>query len=217
MNRIGAVSYSFQYSIGLFSYRDRPGEPLDAAGFVRKTREAGGEVAQLFHSMTDPLDEDELARLRRTADELDVMLEVHGGGAQRADFDRTMHQAAALGAKVVGCSFGMMMRPDKIATLEAWDEHLSQCRARLRELRDVARSLGLIIGVENHLDFTVEELRDLIVELDSPHVGVIFDDHYVVIFLQKESEYDSFSPCMFDDIFEGFLGNPIINLFDLDG
>ena len=39
----------------------------------------------------------------------------------------------------------------------------------------LARSLGLTIGVENHLDFNVEELRDLIKRVNSPNVGVIFD------------------------------------------
>lgn len=39
----------------------------------------------------------------------------------------------------------------------------------------MAKSLGLTIGVENPLDFTVEELRDLIRRVDAPNVGVIFD------------------------------------------
>jgi hypothetical protein len=69
----------------------------------------------------------------------------------------------------------MLMRPGKIATLEAWDEHTRACEARLRELAPLAKSLGLTIGVENHLDFTVEELRDLIQCVDSPNVGVMFD------------------------------------------
>jgi len=119
--------------------------------------------------------EDDLRRLRRLAADLDVALEVHGGNATRKDFDVAMRQAAALGSKVIGCSFGMMMRPDKIATLDAWDGFVGQSRDRLRELADLARSLGLVVGVENHLDFGVEELRDLIVGIDSPHARVMFD------------------------------------------
>ncbi len=176
-NRVGAVAYGYQYSIGLFSYRDRPGQRLDAIQFVEATRRAGGEVAQLFFTMIRDLDEDGLRRLRRRARELDVLLEVHGGGAlaKGAQFEDTMRRAAALGVKVVGCSFGMLMRPGKIATLEAWDEHVAKCEARLRELAPLAKSLGIKIGVENHLDFTVEELRDLIRRLDSPHIGIVFD------------------------------------------
>ena len=176
-NRVGAVAYGYQYSIGLFSYKDRPGEKFDAVRFVEANHKAGGEVAQLFFTMIRDLDEDGLKRLRRRAEELDVQLEVHGGGAlgKWSKFEDTMHRAAALGSKVVGCSFGMLMRPDKIGTLDAWDEHTNQCEARLRELAPLAKSLGVKIGVENHLDFSVEELRDLIKRVNSPNVGVIFD------------------------------------------
>lgn len=174
--RVGAVAYAFNYSLGLFdSYKTRVGERWDVFRFVEETRKAGGDVAQVFFSMIHGLDEGEIGRLRARAEELDVRLEVHGGLAGRRDFDHTLRQAASLGAKVVGCSFGMLVRPDKIATLDAWDESTSWARARLRELVEVAEPLGLVIGVENHLDFGVEELRDLVEGIGSPHAGVIFD------------------------------------------
>ncbi len=175
MNRIGIVCYSFEYSIGLFAHKDRPGPRMDAVEFIQKTRDAGGDAAQIFHSMIDSLPENELARVRRTAEELDVMIEVHRGAAQRPTFDETIRRAKALGAKVVGCSFGMMTRPGKIGTLEAWDQHLAECKARYAELLKTAEELDLKLGVENHLDFTIEELRDLVRDADSPHAGVIFD------------------------------------------
>jgi sugar phosphate isomerase/epimerase len=173
--RIGAVAYAYQYSIGLFSYKDRPGDRMDAVKFVEATRDAGGDVAQLFFSMITSLSDAELKRLRDRAAELDVALEVHGGSALAPRFEAVLRPAAALGIKVVGCSFGMMLRPRKIATLAAWDEHVRHCQSRLAELALAAEPLGITIGVENHLDFTTEELRDLIVAADSPQVGVIFD------------------------------------------
>lgn len=39
-NRVGAVAYGYQYSIGLFSYRDRPGEKFDAVKFVEANHAA---------------------------------------------------------------------------------------------------------------------------------------------------------------------------------
>lgn len=174
--RVGAVAYAFNYSLGLFeSYKVRPGEKWDVFRFIEENRNAGGDVAQIFWTMISGLDEAGIKRLRTKADELDVRIEVHGGVGLRKDFDRTLRQAAALGAKVVGCSFGMLVRPDKIATLDAWDEFTAQARARLRELVDLAKPLGIVIGVENHLDFGVEEMRDLVKGMDSAHAGVIFD------------------------------------------
>lgn len=174
--RVGAVAYAFDYSLGLFgTYRTRPGERWDVFRFIEETRKAGGDVAQVFWTMIDRLDEAGRTRLRAKADELDVRLEIHGGVGLRKDFDRTLELAAALGVKIVGCSFGMLVRPDKIATLDAWDRFTSEARARLRQLVDLAKPLGITVGVENHLDFGVEELRDLVKGVDSPHAGVIFD------------------------------------------
>jgi len=174
--RVGAVAYAFDYALGLFgAYKTRPGEKWDVFRFVEETRKAGGDVAQIFFSMIDRLDEGAIMRLRARADEIDVRLEVHGGLASRKDFDRTLRQSSALGVRVVGCSFGMLMRPDRIATLDAWDKHTGECRARLRELVDLAEPLGIAIGVENHLDFGTEELRDLVKGIGSPRAGVIFD------------------------------------------
>jgi sugar phosphate isomerase/epimerase len=120
-------------------------------------------------------DEAELQRIRRRAADLDVMLEVHGGTMFPSSFERTMQQTAAIGAKVIGCSSGMLLRPNVIDTLAAWDEHAAKTKARLKELAATAKSLGLIIGVENHLDFSLDELVELIKTIDSPQVGVIFD------------------------------------------
>jgi len=174
--RIGAVAYAFHYALGLFgAYATRAGERWDVFRFIEETRKAGGDVAQIYHTSIRSFGEDDFQRLRRFAADLDVALEVHGGQATRKDFDRTIRQAATLGSRVIGCSFGMMMRPDKIGTLEAWDNFVAQSRARLRELVDQARMLNITIAVENHLDFGVEELRDLVRQMDSPHAGVMFD------------------------------------------
>ncbi|MBU0717129.1 MAG: sugar phosphate isomerase/epimerase [Planctomycetes bacterium] len=175
MIRVGAVCYSFQYSLGLFSYSKREGERFDVFRFVEATREAGGECAQIFHTLIDKLPDGELKRLDANGKDLDVLLEVHGGTALRPDYEETIRKAAMAGVKVVGCSFGMMMRPDKIATLKEWDEHMDKCRHRLKEIAGVAKALGITIGVENHLDFTIEELRNLVKDADASNVGVIFD------------------------------------------
>lgn len=173
--RVGAVAYGFYFAIGLFRYQDRPGDRMNALEFVEATRECGGDVAQLYHSMITSLNEGELKQLRARAEELDVALEVHGGSAFLPRFEAVFQPAVALGIKVVGCSFGMLMRPGKIESLKAWDAHTMRCQLRLTELANAAKPLGLTIGVENHLDFTVEELRDLVTQAKSDHVGVIFD------------------------------------------
>ena len=83
--------------------------------------------------------------------------------------------AAALGVKMVGCSFGMLSRPGR---LPRWPPGTAMSRSALPvfETWSTRRtSQDIIIGVENHLDFTLEEMVDLMKRADSPHAGVIFD------------------------------------------
>jgi 3-oxoisoapionate decarboxylase len=148
---------------------------MNVFDFIDTTNKIGGDVAQIYMSMITDLDESELKRLKNKAADLDIMLEVHGGPATGAKFEKTIQQAAFLGSKFIGCSFGMLMRPNKIATLDAWDKHMETCRARLKQVVDIASRHKIIVGVENHLDFTVEELRDLVKSMDSPYAGVVFD------------------------------------------
>lgn len=173
--RLGAVAYNYQYSLGLFAYKTRPGDRLDCLGFLEAVQKSGGQVAQFFGAMISDLDAATIKRVRARAEELGLAIEVQGGTALQPNYLKIMEQAAALGAKAIGCSFGMLLRPDKIATLEAWDAHLKICEARLRELAPHAQRLSLVIGVEDHLDFSLEDLHGLISRLNSPHVGVLFD------------------------------------------
>lgn len=175
MHRVGIVSYSFEYSLGIFGYRDRPGDRFDVLTLLEKIRDAGGDTAQLPDSMFRSLSEDELDQVQRKALDLDLQIEMLGGVAWNRDFAGAMHRARRLGCNVVGCTFGIMTRPNTISTLGEWDEYLPTCRTRYAELLDTAAELHLKLAIENHLDFTIEELRDIVKGADSPHAGVLLD------------------------------------------
>jgi sugar phosphate isomerase/epimerase len=168
--RVGAAAISFRYTLKTWQQQG-----FAAMKFIEATHAAGGEVAMIYNFMLDPLDEGQLKQLRARADQWDLLLEVHGSDAFRKNFAHTLQQSAAVGVKVVGCYFGMLLRPEKIPTLAAWDEHLARCEARLRELAPIAQRLGITIGIENHLDFTIEELYHLVKKIDSPQIGVLYD------------------------------------------
>ncbi|MBT7302451.1 MAG: sugar phosphate isomerase/epimerase [Victivallales bacterium] len=175
MHRVGIVSYSFEYSLGIFGYQDRTGGRFDVLTLLEKIREAGGDTAQLPDSMFRSLSDDELNEVQRKALDLDLQLEMLGGVAWNRGIEGAMHRARRLGCDVVGCTFGIMTRPNTISTLAEWDEYLVKCRARYAELLDTAAELDLKLAIENHLDFTVEELRDMVRDADSPHAGVLLD------------------------------------------
>lgn len=178
--RIGSVAYSYQYSIGLFQYKTRGGEKFDTIDFLRANHKAGGNVAQIYSPMLSGLDDVELQKIRDFAESTDTTLEVVAGNGLGKDFKSKMRVAATLGAKIVGCNFGFLMRPEKISTLREWNTHMEKCTNRLKELASIAKSMGLKIAVENHFDFTAKEMRRMIETVDSPNVGILFDIGNVV-------------------------------------
>jgi sugar phosphate isomerase/epimerase len=174
-HRVGSITYSLQYTTGTMKYKTRPGGKVDIFGCVELVRKLGGNAIQIFFPMIEGMDESALKRLRAKAADLDVLLEINGGNGLRKDFEKTFEVAKVLGVKMVGCSYGMLMRPDKIDTLEKWDRHLEACEAQTRAMGRAAKAYGINFGVENHLDLTLEELHAMIRKVNMANVGVVFD------------------------------------------
>lgn len=142
--RVGILANGLHYSIGLFKYKKRPGRKLNARQFVETTHRCDGNLAKIHPSMITPLNTAELKRLRDRAEELDVVLEIHGGNPLQPGFPQVLRMASTLGCRLVGGVFGYYERPNKIASLEAWDTHTQRCRARLKEVALAAKPLGII-------------------------------------------------------------------------
>jgi sugar phosphate isomerase/epimerase len=173
--RVGAITYSLQYSSATMKYKTRTGNKLDIFGCVEKVRELGGDSLQIFFPMIENMDQGQLKQLRSKAADLDVQLEINGGSALNKNFEKAFEVGSVLGVKMVGSSFGMLMRPDKINTLADWDKHLETCEARTAELGRAAKPFGINYGVENHLDFTMDELHGIMRRVNMANVGVVFD------------------------------------------
>ncbi|MFZ5832369.1 MAG: sugar phosphate isomerase/epimerase family protein [Planctomycetota bacterium] len=168
--RVGTATISFRHAVKTWQQ-----EGFAAMKFLEASHRAGAEVVMIYDFILNPLDADQLKQLRQRAESLDVAIEASGQNLFRPTYEQTMEQVAALGAKTIGAYSGMLLRPEKIPTLELWDEHQAKTEARLRELLPLAKRLGIVIALENHLDFTMEEICQLIRRIDSPHVRLLFD------------------------------------------
>lgn len=175
MNKVGAVAYTFQYSMGMLSYQKREGARDTLADFIRKTHDAGGEAVQIYNNQIDDMDKSQLRELRSLADSLGVTIEVHGGSGYRESFEHTMDQALELGSPVIGIIFGMMPRPDKAPERKDWEEYSNRATKRFMEVLPLAEKRKLRMGMENHLDFTVDELTAFLKKAGSEYAGVFYD------------------------------------------
>jgi len=127
-----------------------------------------------------PLGKEMLARLRAALDGAGlepVWAWGHpsglGSGANpEAVTDLIAHIAIAkdVGARVMRiCCGGRRTRPT------SWPEHKARLLPLLREIVKRAGEAGMVLAIENHMDFLADELVELIEEIGSPWLGVCLD------------------------------------------
>lgn len=87
-----------------------------------------------------------------------------------ADLVRHIEYAKELGAtamRIVGGSW--RTKPPR------WSVHRKQMLAALRRIVHKAEQVGMVLALENHLDLTAEQMRELMRTIDSPYLGVCLD------------------------------------------
>ena len=78
--------------------------------------------------------------------------------------------ARAVGAKVMRiCCGGRRTRP------ASWSEHKARLLPLLREIAAPARDAGVVLAIENHIDFLADELVEILEAVGSPWLGVCLD------------------------------------------
>ena len=181
--------------LGLESYTTRHSglDPVGVLGLAAELQ-LGGVLFELspFQSFRD----DELERIRRTAEEKGLYLEFGMGSiihwhpmAQKgrqlladAGYDILvpdaqividhLQVAKKLGSPILRCVVGNLFVRDEGHDMVALAD---QAVAILREACRAAEDLGIKIAMENHADFTVRELASIFARVDSPAFGFTVD------------------------------------------
>jgi sugar phosphate isomerase/epimerase len=87
-----------------------------------------------------------------------------------ADLKRHTEIAAAIGAKVMRiCCGGRRTRPAD------WAAHKAKLLPLLQDAVAHARAHGVVLAIENHIDFLADELVELVETINSPWLGVCLD------------------------------------------
>src|SRR5262249_61985871 len=88
-----------------------------------------------------------------------------------ARFEAELRAAKAAGAAVVRTVVSNERRYEKFETAEAFQEFVLRGWRSLTLAEPVAARHDVRLAVENHKDWRVDELLDLLKRLDSKHVG----------------------------------------------
>jgi 3-oxoisoapionate decarboxylase len=181
MMKIGIDSYCFHRFFGdVYAQQEQPPFQMSMDDFLDFANELGVDGVSLESCFFPSFDREYLADLKAKLDEygLDrVYAWGHPDGLERgqkpSEYDemvRSIERAVALGAdvlRVVGSSYTWRKEP-----------HGPQVKALIEQFRravPLAEGAGVRMAVENHIDFTGDEMVEMIEAVGSPNFGINFD------------------------------------------
>ena len=181
MMKIGIDSYCFHRFFGeVYPQQQQPPFKMTMDDFLDYAKELGVDGVSLESCFFPSFDREYLADLKAKLDQYGfdrVYAWGHPDGLERgqkpSEYDDMVHsieRAVAIGAdvmRVVGSSFTWRKEP-----------HGPQVKALIEQFRravPLAEQAGVKLAVENHIDFTGDEMVELIEGVGSPNFGINFD------------------------------------------
>lgn len=148
--------------------------PKDTIGFLEFVHAAGGGGIQASLSSLDPV---YLTRLRRRAEELNMYVEVMVDlpHADTTPFERTVQAAKYAGALCMRAACLSGRRYETFDSLGQWKEFVARSHDSLRQAARIVEKRRIPIAVENHKDWTADELESLMKQYGSDYLGVCLD------------------------------------------
>jgi sugar phosphate isomerase/epimerase len=176
MLRVGLNPYGLSYAVGLQSTAPhfRP-EPLGMSGFMALARDLGATCIELHGRWLTPLDDDALRLLGESLRGSGISVVCsdwrHRPGETLADSIRCAH---AVGASLLRLHLTPILEGARAQPGARWQEMVIDARSMLKAEARRAADVGLSLAIENHQDFTSEELLAIAGEAGDT-VGIVFD------------------------------------------
>jgi sugar phosphate isomerase/epimerase len=161
--------YGIAYALGLAALgttRANP-RPLSFAQYLDLADEIGAAGVEIFTPMLDQMDLEKLAE--RLRGKRVVMSQPLWTG-----IERSVAAARALGAKVIRVHLTGILCGDRADPACKWSQTVAEVRRMLKEAAPLAGEYGLSLAIEDHQDFTSQELMELC-EVTAANVGVCLD------------------------------------------
>lgn len=133
---------------------------------------AGGIQAEL-----SSLDPDYIQKVRERAEKLEMYLEVITGLPKddTAAFERNVQAAKSVGAICIRSACLSGRRYETFSSLDDWNHFVSDSKAKIARALPILEKYQMPMGIENHKDWTTDELAALMKEHSSEYLGVCLD------------------------------------------
>ena len=178
--KIGIDSYCYHRFFGEVYPQQKAPRPMSLEDFLRRAKELEVDGVSLESCFFPRLDSSYLAGIKK-------LLDAYGfdrvyawghpdgleGGTNQQAYDEmlaSIERAKAIGAdvmRVVGSSLMFRKQPHQ--------PQLERLTRMFSDAVQVAEKHGVRMAVENHIDFTADEMLQLITAVNSPYLGINFD------------------------------------------
>ena len=179
--KVGVDSYSYHRLYGeIYPNQVDPGRRWAFAQCIEETVRVGGAGISLETCFMPRFDADYLAQLKDALDANNLERMVAWGhpdgleGGKKPEAAREMEQhlltTQAVGGTVLRIVGSSLMFRD-----EPHGPQIEKLSAILKESVKKAEDLGIRMAIENHIDFTADEILEILDRVDSDFLGVNFD------------------------------------------
>jgi len=179
--KIGIDSYCYHRFFGeVYTQQQQPSRSMSLEDFLRRARELEVDGVSLESCFFPRLDSTYLAGIKQLLDGygMDRVYAwghpdgLEGGANQQAyeEMLASIERAKAIGAdvmRVVGSSLMFRKQPH--------EPQLERLTRMFSAAVQVAEKYGVRMAVENHIDFTADEMLQLVTAVNSPYLGINFD------------------------------------------
>jgi sugar phosphate isomerase/epimerase len=172
---VGLNPYGLTYTLGLQGHGTPRANPQGRGleGFIEIATELRARTLEIFEPWLAKMTDDKLASLRDRLKRLG-MRPVVSSGLHMGNIDSCLRSAKGLGATIIRFALTPVLCGDRNAWGEKWPALVANVRTKLADYAPKAAEHGVTLVIENHQDFTSQELVDFCDEA-GPNVGIVFD------------------------------------------
>jgi len=153
------------------------GPAIPAEKYIDLCKSFGSDGCQMAFSQLVSTDEDYLKRLRRALEDKGMFMELSLGGKILADaeeFARVASVAQQLGVTRARVAINGR-RYEEFSDLKKWKEFANHWQQVLLQAEPMLKQHKLTIGIENHKEWLVDELAEMLKKTGSPYLGACVD------------------------------------------
>jgi len=179
--KVGIDSYCYHRFFGeVYPQQVKPPKRMTLEDFIRRSSELGVDGVSLESCFIDRFDQSYLSEVKGLLDErkLDRVFAwghpdgLEGGKNEKMfdDMMKSIGYAEAIGAKV--------MRVVGSSLMFRFESHEAQIERLSRMFSTAAKEVekrGIMMAVENHIDFNSDEILRILSNVGSPNMGINFD------------------------------------------